>query len=121
MKPEIKEPITFSEAFKEKLILLVMYQNQSAKEIAISYRLPNFHILLNWITNYKKKLEKGAITLATMDPKEKNDLLATKQRIKQLEKALEKANILIYGLNSMIDYAEKELKIPIRKKRVTKQ
>jgi len=121
MKPEIKEPITFSEAFKEKLILLVMYQNQSAKEIAISYRLPNFHILLNWITNYKKKLEKGAITLATMDPKEKNDLLATKQRIKQLEKALEKANILIYGLNSMIDYAEKELKIPIRKKRGTKQ
>ena len=56
-----------------------------------------------------------------MDPKEKNDLLATKQRIKQLEKALEKANILIYGLNSMIDYAEKELKIPIRKKRGIKQ
>ena len=43
MKPEIKEPITFSEAFKVKLILLVMYQNQSAKEIAKSYRLPNVY------------------------------------------------------------------------------
>ena len=56
-----------------------------------------------------------------MDLKKKNDPLATKERIKQLEKALEKANVLIYGLNSMIDYAEKELKVPIRKKRGTKQ
>jgi len=61
MKPEIKEPITFSVAFKEKLILLVMYQNPSAKEIAKSYRLPNVHILLNGITNFKKKLEKGMV------------------------------------------------------------
>ena len=38
----------------------------------------------------------------------------------QLEKALEKANVLIFGLNSMIDYAEKELKVPVRKKRGTK-
>jgi len=58
MQPEIKEPNTFSLAFKEKLILLVMYQNPSAKEIVKSYRLPNVHILLNWITNFKKKLEK---------------------------------------------------------------
>ena len=121
MKPEIKEPITYSEAFKEKLILLVMYQNQPAKEIAKRYRLPNVYVLLNWITNYKKKLEKGAITLATTDPKKKNDPLAIKERIKQLEKALEKANVLIYGLNSLIDYAEKELKVPIQKKRGTKQ
>jgi transposase len=28
---------------------------------------------------------------------------------------------MIYGLNAMIDYAEKELKVPVRKKRGTKQ
>jgi hypothetical protein len=55
-----------------------------------------------------------------MDPKKKSDAAALKQRIQQLEKALEKANVLIYGLNSMIDYAEKELKVPVRKKRGTK-
>jgi predicted RND superfamily exporter protein len=97
-----------------------MYRNQSAKEVAKSYHLPNVHILLNWINLYKKKLEKGAITLAVMDPRKKKDPAALKQRIKQLEKALEKANVLIYGLNSMIDYAEKELKVPVRKKRGTK-
>ena len=37
MKPEIKEPITLSEAFKEKLILLVMYKNQSAREVRTAY------------------------------------------------------------------------------------
>jgi transposase len=38
-----------------------------------------------------------------------------------LEKSLEKANVFIYGLNAMIDYAEKELEVPIRKKPGTKQ
>jgi len=120
MEEKMLEQFTFSEEFKEKLVLLVMYRNQSAKEVAKSYRLPNVHILLNWINRYKKNLEKGAITLAAMDPKNKNDPKALKQRIRQLEKSLEKANVLIYGLNSMIDYAEKELKVPVRKKRGTK-
>ena len=48
----------------------------------------------------------------------KKDPAALKQQIKQLEKALGKANVMIYGLNAMIDYAEKELKVPVRKKSV---
>ena len=51
-----------------------------------------------------------------MQPKNKNDTPALKQRIKQLEKSLEKANVMNYGLSTMIDYAEKELKVPLRKK-----
>jgi hypothetical protein len=66
-------------------------------------------------------LEKGAVTVVAIDPKKKNDKAALNQQIKQLEKALEKANVLIYGLNAMIDYAEKELKVPVRKKRGSKQ
>ena len=44
---------------------------------------------------------------------EKNAKVKTsilRQRIKQLEKALDKANVMIYSLNAMIDYAKKELK-----------
>ena len=66
MKPETNDQFTFSPAYKEKLIHLVMYGNQSSKELTKSYHLPNVQILLNWITNYKKKLEKGAITLDIM-------------------------------------------------------
>jgi hypothetical protein len=52
--------------------------------------------------------------------KTKNTFLLNK-RIKNLEKALEKANVLIYDLNTKIDVAEKENKLPIRKKDGTKQ
>lgn len=121
MKEKMLEQFSFNDEFKEKLVLLFMYHNQSVKEIAKSYNLPNTSILNNWITVYKKKLEKGAVTIVAMDPAKKKDPAALKQQIKQLEKALEKANVMIYGLNAMIDYAEKELKVPVRKKRGSKQ
>jgi len=70
---------------------------------------------------YKRTLKKGAVTLPPMEPEKRKDTLALKQRIKLLEKSLEKANVMIYGLNAMIDYAEKELKVPVRKKHGTKQ
>ena len=84
------EQFSFTDEFKEKLVLLVMYQNQSVKEIAKSYNLPNAYILNNWINLYKKKLEKGVVTVISMDPTKKKDPAAFKQQIKQLEKALEK-------------------------------
>lgn len=56
-----------------------------------------------------------------MTEEEKTNLKAVQKRVKELEKSLEQANVLIYGLNSMIDYAEKEFELPIRKKRGTKQ
>jgi transposase-like protein len=111
----------FSEEEKEKIISLVLYQKQSAKEVAKKYYLPNVHIISNWVRIYKKKLERGAILLPPMENNKRKDSKALKQRIKQLEKSLAKANVLIYGLNSMIDYAEKELKVPVRKKPGTKQ
>src|ERR1700712_4268873 len=80
MKEKMMEQFSFTEEFKEKLVLLVMYRNQSVKEVTKSYQLPNVHILNNWITLYKKKLEKGAITLDPMDPKKKSDTAALKQR-----------------------------------------
>jgi hypothetical protein len=49
------------------------------------------------------------------------DTATLTRRIKDLEKAMEKANVLIYGLNIMIDHVEKENKVAIRKKRGTKQ
>ena len=111
----------FPEDLKEKIVCLVLYQRQPAKVVAQKYDLPNVHIIANWIRIYKKKLEKGAITLPPMQKPKRKDTKALKKRIKQLEKSLEKANLLIYGLNSMIDYAEKEMKVPIRKKHGTKQ
>ena len=121
MKEKNQERFDFSAEFKEKLILLVVYQNQPIKLVAKLYGLPNTYILANWVRIYKKTLEEGAVTLAPMIPQKRKNTVALKQRIKQLEKSLEKANVMIYGLNAMIDYAEKELKVPVRKKHGTKQ
>ncbi len=116
-----EERFEFSRKLKEKLILQVVYQNWSPKVLARQYSLPNVQMLNNWVRNYKKTLEKGAVTLPAMASNKRKDSAALQLRIKQLEKSLEKANVMIYGLNSMIDYAEKELKVPLRKKHGTKQ
>ena len=121
MKEKMLEQFSFTDEFKEKLVLLVMYQNQLVKEIAKSYNLPNTYILNNWINLCKKKLEKGVVTFIAMNSTNKKDPAALKQHIKQLEKTLEKAKVMIYGLNAMIDYDEKELKVPVRKNRGSKQ
>lgn len=49
-----------------------------------------------------------------------DDPIALQRRIKELEKQLENAQLKAEGYELMIEIAEKELKIPIRKKSVTK-
>ena len=120
MKIQNLEQFKFTDELKERLILMVVYQNHTPNDLVKKYGLPNVHILTNWVRFYKKTLEKGAITLPTMLPKKRKDTVELKKHIKQLEKSLEKANVMIYGLNAMIDYAEKELKVPVRKKHGTK-
>ena len=121
MKEKMLERFRFPQKIRDELVSLVMYQGMDAKDVAKRYGLPHVNILTNWIKLYKKKLEAGAITLEPMEKKTKVKAAALRQRIKQLEKALDKANLMIYGLNAMIDYTEKELKVPVRKKRGTKQ
>lgn len=121
MKEKIQEQFRFSERLKEELILKIVYQNYSIAKLTKRCRLPNAQTLNNWVNNYKRKLSKGAVTLLPMEKSKLKDVQALRKRIKQLEKSLEKANVLIYGLNSMIDYAEKELNVPVRKKAGTKQ
>ena len=67
MNEESLSRFVFSKEFKEKLVELVVYKNLSAAQVARKYDLPNTHMLINWINNYKKKLEKGAVTLAPME------------------------------------------------------
>jgi transposase-like protein len=121
MEEEAIARFDYPAELKEKLVELVVYQNYSKEAVAKKYGLANTYMLTNWITVYKKKLEKGAVTLAPMEKPKTKDTAVLKKRIKDLEKALEKANVLIYGLNSMIDHAEKAHKVPIRKKDGTKQ
>ena len=85
MKEKMLDRFSYSDELKDKLVMLVVYQNRPIKELSRQYGLPNAHMLVNWVNVYKKSLEKGAITLPPIEPKNKKDTPALKQRIKQLE------------------------------------
>jgi transposase len=110
-----------AEKFREKIAFEVLFEGKDPKELVEEYQLASIYTVNNWVEQYRGKIEQGLITLPAMTEQEKQNLQALKQRVKELEKSLEHANVLIYGLNSMIDYAEKEMQIPIRKKRGTKR
>jgi hypothetical protein len=110
-----------AEKFKERVAFEILFEGRDPKELVEEYQLASVYSVNMWVQQYRSKLQDGLITLPPMTENEKQDTKALKLRVKELEKALEHANVLIYGLNSMIDYAEKELDVPIRKKRGTKR
>lgn len=109
------------EKFKERVAFEVLFEGKDPREIMEAYQLASIHTVHMWVSQYRDKIKEGLITLPAMPEQEKGNLQALKKRVKELEKSLEQANVLIYGLNSMIDYAEKEMDVPIRKKRGTKR
>lgn len=111
----------YTQAFKEKIVLEVIYQGKPVQKAVEEYDLPSTYTLQMWIRQFQKQLENGMIVLPSMTEQQKADLKASEQRIKELEKALEYANVIIFSLNHLIDFAEKELQVPIRKKGGTKQ
>jgi BMFP domain-containing protein YqiC len=75
-------------------------------------------VLKRWKVRYSEELQ---VSLTIMSSKERADNKELEKRIKELEKQLEKARMKNIALNTLIDVAETELKIPIRKKPGTKQ
>lgn len=69
------------------------------------------------IYHWQKKYAPGiAVTLPVMTEKERQKLEASQKRMKALEKQLEDAQMKNIALETMIDIAEEELRISIRKK-----
>lgn len=75
-------------------------------------------ILGEWIAKYSPSIP---VTLPVMSEKEKQKLEALQKQVKELEKQLENAQMKNVALETMIDVAEEQLKIKIRKKSGPKQ
>jgi transposase-like protein len=74
--------------------------------------------IIKWCSKYSYQI--ADVTENTV-PKKRESTSVDQDRIRQLEKALEDANLKIIGLETMINIAEQDLKIDIRKKSGTKQ
>jgi hypothetical protein len=73
------------------------------------------------VSLYQRKLQTGLFVSPAMTRTQKRDVQALQQHNDELEQALQQANLLILALHTMIDVAERELQLPIRKKSGTKQ
>jgi transposase len=111
----------YSEEVKDEAILRVLFNGESTIDVAEAMEIHNVQTINLWVNAYRRKIQEGLITLAPMTEKQKQDLHALQQRNKELERAVKEANLMILVLNSLIDVAEQDLKIPIRKKRGTKR
>jgi transposase len=93
-------------------------------KIGIKEAIDSFNINRDAATIYRWIHEYGLgkeLSLATMTPQEKQDKLLLEKRIKELEKALDMAKLKNIAIETMIDVAEEQFNISIRKKAGLKQ
>ena len=123
MNAFVEEKVDYSRyeiSFRRWLVSEIDSERMSLKEAIHRFKLPKRFdsTFKEW---QKKYSEKFHLSLLTMTSEELATQKKLEARIKELEQQLKDAQITNVGLNVIIDIAEKDLKIPIRKKLNTKQ
>jgi hypothetical protein len=129
----MEEKQLFTESFKRSIVDMVNCGAISKEEARRTYGIKGKSVILLWQLNFQKygrcslnlgidpirlKELKPTQPLKPAEPETSQDEL--KARIRQLERQLEDEQLRSEAYNRMIDIAEKELKISIRKKSNTK-
>lgn len=111
----------YDETFKNTVIMELLSGKLSMTEAKVMYGIKGAGTLYRWLQQYQRL--KDTATLQSMQSAKDNYELpaASLPLQKDLEEALRMANLKITALETMIDIAESELNIDIRKKSATKQ
>lgn len=108
---------SYSESLKREVVREVKLGLISKEEAKRKYGIRGQSCVINWIRKFEgRELNKSSIM--QHEKSSKKDLI---KRLKELERELEDEKIRSEGLSKMIDIAEDQLKITIRKKSGTKQ
>ena len=89
--------------------------------LSIAQAVERFKVPKGTISLIKKQFAPQVVLLDGMTEAEKHKLEELQKRIKQLEKQLEDATVKNIALETLVDVAEKQFNIPIRKKPGAKQ
>ena len=111
----------FEISFRRWLISQIDAEAISVQEVRDRFHLSRTEykkIIHKWQERYSEEFH---LSLSFMSSKEIADNKELQKRIKELEKQLEKAQMKNVALNTLIDVAENQFKIPIRKKPGAKQ
>ena len=119
-----KEEINYSDyevSFRRWLVSQVDSGNMSLNEVRNRFQINQTElkrVFKRWQELYSDELH---LSLRTMSSKDRADNGELEKRIKELENQLELAQMKNVALNTMIDIAEKDYKLAIRKKSGPKQ
>jgi hypothetical protein len=99
------------------MIRAIREGRMTLQEAKLAYHMKSYTAALNILRQEGEKSELGVL----MDTKSNNVPQEEDEEKKVLRKALEEAELKIKALNTLIDVAEDQLKVPIRKKPGAKQ
>lgn len=112
-----QELYKYEESFKRWLAEQITTGRMTIQQAVIELKVPH-----NFVWQLTKKYaDQLPLTLPVMTEEEKKKLEKQQAKIKELEKQLQDAQIKNMALETLIDVAEKDLKIDIRKKPGAKQ
>jgi len=109
---------TYSESLKREVVREIQLGNLSKTEAKKKYDIRGHAEVLKWIRKFEEEGSLSKIKMMDYNKENKDGLI---KRIKELERQLEDEKIRAEGYSKMIDIAEDQLKISIRKKSTTKQ
>jgi transposase-like protein len=112
----------YSKEFKLKVVEEVLRGEITKEEARRKYGLRAKSGVLSWMRKFEVSgYRQIPDCFERMKEEQTNDSAELKKRIKQLERALKDAELKAEGYSRMIDIAERELNIGIRKKSSAKQ
>ncbi len=104
---------------KRTIVTVIEQGRMSIKEAQIAYNIKTEKTIRDWLLSYKE--EKIDLCIETPSQMAKKKPPLESSETEALKKALQEAGLKIKALNTMIDVAEENLKIDIRKKSGAKQ
>lgn len=112
--------IGYSEAFKRQVVREVVSGVSTKDGAKRKYNIGGKTTVLSWCRKYGSHEELG-VKVKIMTQREEDENTVLKRRIKELEKSLEDSHFKNEVLETLIDVAEQEFDVKIRKKSGAKQ
>ena len=113
---------------ERRSVVRAVESGMTPREAQISFGLPNVALVRKWVRDDKQKntdLSPATPTITSMSKQprttQSNKVKALQDEVKSLKEELEYAQLKAKALDTMIDIAEEQLKIQIRKKSGARQ
>ena len=111
----------YSETFRIHVVSEVENGRLSVAEVNRKYNIAGHTTVSKWCRKYGKNTNKQINLKGTVMAKEEHEIIRLHNEIKALKANLDDERMKNVVLETMVDIAEKELEIPIRKKYGAKQ